>query len=166
LPVSPGKGVEDGKPVASRTPMKFYDTLTKDEAAAQTDVKPPEQPDTLACDTKPDGQKEDPKQGRTPRTSEAGAQQSRVSVPEAETKTRTYTVQVGAFSQPAIAQEWAQKWKARGYDPVLKPVARPKTGVIYRLYLGKFTSEKKADDLVSHLKSKEGINALRLLVRD
>lgn len=77
-----------------------------------------------------------------------------------------YTVQVGAFAQPSIAQEWAIKWKARGYDPYLKPVARPNTGIIYRLYLGNFPSEKQADELVKHLKAKEGISALRLTVRN
>jgi cell division septation protein DedD len=76
-----------------------------------------------------------------------------------------YTVQVGAFAHPSIAQEWAIKWKARGYDASLKPVARP-TGIIYRLYLGNFPSEKQADELVKHLKAKEGISALRLTVRN
>lgn len=78
---------------------------------------------------------------------------------------RTYTVQVGAFSHPEIAQQWAMRWKARGYDVSLKPVARP-SGVIYRLYLGNFSSESQADELVRHLKSKEGISALRLVVRN
>ncbi|MBI5249341.1 MAG: SPOR domain-containing protein [Desulfomonile tiedjei] len=77
-----------------------------------------------------------------------------------------YTVQVGAFSHPSIAQEWAIKWKSRGYDAYLKPVARPNTGIIYRLYLGNFASEKQADELVKHLKAKEGISALRLAVRN
>ena len=79
---------------------------------------------------------------------------------------RTYAVQVGAFTHPAIAQEWALKWKARGYDVALKPVARPRTGVIYRLYLGNFLSEKKADELVNHLKSKEGISAFPVVLRN
>jgi cell division septation protein DedD len=77
-----------------------------------------------------------------------------------------YTVQVGAFTHPSIAQEWANKWKTRGYEVVLRPVARPHTGIIYRLYLGNFPSEKQADDLVKHLKTKEGISALRLMVRN
>lgn len=77
-----------------------------------------------------------------------------------------YTVQVGAFTDPAVAQQWAQKWKARGYKVTLRPVARPRSGVSYRLYLGKFSSQKKADDLVQRLKRKEGITALRLLVRN
>lgn len=82
-----------------------------------------------------------------------------------EQRATAYTVQVGAFTHPGIAQEWALKWKTRGYDASLKPVARPRTGVIYRLYLGKFASEKEAEDLVKHLKSKEGITAFCLAVR-
>ncbi len=78
--------------------------------------------------------------------------------------TKTYTVQVGSFSHPAIAQQWAANWKARGYDVALRPVARPNTGVNYSLYLGKFRSEKEADELVKRLKAKEGISAFRLTV--
>jgi cell division septation protein DedD len=87
-------------------------------------------------------------------------------LPDPERGSPLYTVQVGAFTHPGIAQEWAAKWKTRGYDVVLKPVARPKTGVIYRLYLGSFASEKTAEDLVKHLKSKEGISAFTLVLRN
>lgn len=100
----------------------------------------------------------------TQSSQEASAPQQR-SVKNNEKGAKSYTVQVGAFAQPSIAQEWAQKWKARGYDVLLKPVARPKTGVSYSLYLGNFVSEKEADDLVKHLKAKEGITALRLVVK-
>ncbi len=81
-------------------------------------------------------------------------------------KSKKYTVQVAAFSQPSIAQEWARKWKDKGYQVSLKPVARPKTGVIYQLYLGQFASEKEADALVKNLKAKEGVNAFRMVLRD
>jgi cell division septation protein DedD len=96
----------------------------------------------------------------------AGAPIQQNVLPKADFGAKTYTVQVGAFSHPAIAQQWAAKWKLRGYDVTLKPVARPKSGVIYRLYLGNFSSEKKADELVKHLKTKEGISALRLVLRN
>lgn len=79
---------------------------------------------------------------------------------------KAFTVQVGAFTQPGIAQEWARRWKARGYEVSLKPVARPRTGVIYRLYLGNFDSENKADELVKRLKSREGITAFPIVVRN
>lgn len=77
-----------------------------------------------------------------------------------------FVVQVGAFSHPRIAQEWASKWKAKGYKVTLKPVARPSSGIIYRLYLGDFESEKKADEFVKQLKAKEGITAMRLNARE
>lgn len=88
------------------------------------------------------------------------------SLPEPQKGSPIYTVQVGAFTQPGIAQEWAAKWKAKGYDVALKPVARPKTGIIYRLYLGSFSSEKSAEELVRHLKAKEGISAFTLVLRN
>ena len=76
---------------------------------------------------------------------------------------KRYTVQVGAFTNPQIAQQQARSWKSRGYDAVLRPVAMPKSGVIYRLYLGSFKSGKEADDLVKDLKTK-GFTSFRLLV--
>ncbi len=79
---------------------------------------------------------------------------------------REYTVQVGAFSEPQLAKQWAEKWRARGYTVHLKPVARPKTGIIYRLYLGSFATEKKADDLVKRLKEREGITAFIVSLRE
>ncbi|MEJ2718211.1 MAG: SPOR domain-containing protein [Deltaproteobacteria bacterium] len=79
---------------------------------------------------------------------------------------KKFTVQVGAFVHPGVARQWAVKWKARGYQVFLRPVARPNTGVIYRLYLGSFDSGKKADELVARLKAKEGISAFRVALRN
>jgi len=73
---------------------------------------------------------------------------------------------VGAFSDPGVAKEWSLKWKARGYAVQLKPVARPRTGVIYRLYLGDFSSKKKADRLVKRLKVREGVTAFPVVLRN
>jgi len=92
-----------------------------------------------------------------------GSRHPNLAPPNIRSGAKNYTVQVGAFSRPGIAQQWAERWKARGYKVSLKPVARP-SGVIFRLYLGNFASESQADELVRHLKSKEGISAFRLLV--
>jgi len=85
-------------------------------------------------------------------------------LPTSKDRNKKYSVQVGAFSTPAIARQWALVWKERGYVVSLKPVARPQTGVIYRLYLGSFPSEKQADELVKRLTAREGINAFRVAV--
>jgi cell division protein FtsN len=87
-------------------------------------------------------------------------------LPGPDSGTGTYMVQVGAFTNPGIAQQWAARWKSRGYEVMLKPVARPRTGVLYLLYLGKFSSQEEADALVRRLKMKEGITAFRLVVRN
>ncbi len=129
----------------------------------------PSQPSTKAGEiSKAPGKPEeqDRKQSRTTVAKPACAPIRQNVLPKAGSGGKTYTVQVGAFTQPAIAQQWALRWKVRGYDVTLRPVARPNAGVIYRLYLGKFSSEKKADELVKHLKSKEGISALRLVLRN
>jgi cell division septation protein DedD len=175
---SHGTSVEDAaaKTCQSRTEITFWRNLkSQDEdpvrvggAPVRTASETPpvtEQQSNRADKT--DVKKELPKQGRPGAApGSEGQHLSDPMVAQPASGEKTYRVQVGAFTNPAIAQEWAQKWKARGYDVALKPVARPNTGIIYRLYLGNFTSEKQADDLVKHLKSKEGINALRLLVRD
>ena len=101
----------------------------------------------------------------TAKSPSQGVDVAEADLPGPESGDKSYIVQVGAFTQPRIAQQWAAKWKSRGYDVLLKPVARPKSGVIYRLYLGKFSSQKEADALVKRLKAKEGISAFTLLVR-
>ncbi len=86
--------------------------------------------------------------------------------PRTQEKPKTFSVQVGSFSNPAIAQEWARKWKAKGYEVILRPTARPETGVIYRLMLGAFPTEQSADEFSKQLKSKEGISGISLAVRN
>lgn len=103
--------------------------------------------------------------GTTRHREHTGSPES-LKLPQSNPGKKTYTVQVGAFTNPAIAKQWALKWKARGHMVSLKPVARPQAGVIYRLYLGNFSSENQADELVKRLKSREGISALRLVVRN
>jgi cell division septation protein DedD len=107
--------------------------------------------------------KDDPAARQREALRRAGTQ---LPLPKAEGVPKRYTVQVGAFSNPMIAQQWSEKWRARGFKVMLKPVARPRAGVIYRLYLGDFLSKKRADALVRRLKAKEGISAMRLMVRN
>jgi cell division septation protein DedD len=172
-----GKQVKVGKPDQSGADLTFWSTLKSpdgtgpadaantNETASETKVGPGELR-ASAADKKADGRKEGPKTARASRNLATEARPPQPLVPKAESSPKIYTVQVGAFSRPAIAQEWARKWKARGYQVWWKPVARPKTGVIYQLYMGTFTSEKEANNLIKRLKSKEGINAFRLLVRE
>jgi len=164
----------ENKSCYSPPEVTFYRELTAQEERASGDESisrriPENQQDTGAAgatasvkDTRADGS------FQRPAKSGGGAHgqgQEHTGQPEAEKTSRHYTVQVGAFTHPGIAQEWATKWKARGYEVALKPVARPRTGVIYRLYLGRFSSEKEAEELVKRLKSKEGISAFWLAVR-
>ncbi|MBI4961935.1 MAG: SPOR domain-containing protein [Desulfomonile tiedjei] len=132
----------------------------QDVAAPRQEVKGSEEPKTAVKPEEADRRKPVALPSKLP-----GSGPPQLVPSGGEAGAKHYTVQVGAFSHPGIAQQWAAKWKARGYDVSLKPVARP-MGVIYRLHLGNFSSENQADDLVRHLKSKEGISALRLVVRN
>lgn len=131
---------------------------------AEMDVPPEEQPKASAPQNKV--AEHIATQDAKKRVPAAPVPSAQVSLPKPQDGTKTYMVQVGAFAHPNVAQQWAGKWKSRGYDVVLKPAARPKTGVIYRLYLGSFSSEAEADKLVKRLKAKEGITAFRLTVRN
>jgi cell division septation protein DedD len=160
--------------------VTFYRQLTVQDEKSPTKANVPQDPisetevsagqpnaktgDTAKGSAKPVGH--DRKQPKVGFDKPAGAPNPHYTLPKAGSGAKTYTVQVGAFSQPAIAQQWAAKWKLRGYDVSLKPVARPNTGVIYRLYLGNFSSEKKAEELVKHLKVNEGISALPLALHN
>jgi cell division septation protein DedD len=79
---------------------------------------------------------------------------------------KVYAVQVGIFSHPKVAQGWADKWRSRGYPVALRPMATPNSGVQYRLFLGEFNSEKKADEFAKQFKAKEGIAGLTLSIKD
>jgi cell division septation protein DedD len=76
---------------------------------------------------------------------------------------KRYTVQVGAFTNPQMAEEQALHWKSLGYKTILRPAAMPKAGIVYRLYLGSFQSEKEAESLVRDLKAK-GVSSFSAVV--
>lgn len=86
--------------------------------------------------------------------------------PEKSQGQKLYSVQVGVFSHPRIAKEWAEKWKSKGYQANLRPIARPSSGVQYRLFLGEFNSEKDAEEFAMRLKAKEGVTGMTLAVKD
>jgi cell division septation protein DedD len=152
--------VQDEKGPAKENATQELNSETE-SSPAQADPKTAE---TSKGPAKPVGH--DRKQPRAGFDKPAGAPTPLYALPKAGSGAKIYTVQVGAFAHPSIAQQWATKWKLRGYEVSLKPVARPKSGVIYRLYLGNFSSEKKADELVKHLKANEGISALRLVLHN
>jgi len=89
-----------------------------------------------------------------------------VNLPLTNTGPKIYSVQVGVFSYPRVAQEWAEKWRSRGYPVVLRPIAGRNAGIQYRLFVGEFNSEKKADEFAKQLKAKEGITGLTLVIKE
>ena len=100
------------------------------------------------------------KETRAAKSAESEAQKSSE---RSGTSAKRYKVQVGAFSNPQTAEEQALHWKLRGYETHLSPVAMPKAGIVYRLHLGNFKSEREADDLVRDLKAM-GVSAFALMV--
>jgi cell division septation protein DedD len=167
---SGSSGILDNKTAQERPELNFWRELTAQEeqknvASGACQIQETDVPDSKRPTAHPPG-------GTVPEVPKSRAQPEK-NHPAVQTPIQPasgparYTVQVGAFSHPSIAQEWATKWKSRGYDVLpLKPVARPNIGIIYRLYLGNFSSEKEADELVKHLKTKEGISAIRLTLRN
>ena len=73
---------------------------------------------------------------------------------------KAYYVQIGEFAKPAEAEKNARMWMAKGYQVSLKPVVESDNGVVYRLCLGKFSSEKQAMEVANRIKSRDGIDAV------
>lgn len=92
--------------------------------------------------------------------------ETNVSSLTANAGSKVYAVQVGVFSYPKVAQEWAEKWRSKGYPVALRPVARPNAGIQYRLFVGEFNSEQKADEFARQLKAKEGVSGLTLVIKN
>jgi hypothetical protein len=145
--------------------VTFYDRLRGgDDSGSATEATQKAREDSQPSSPKPHEPKDDAGSKRASQKPVPASLQE-VTLPQPHTGRTTYVVEVGSFSRPSIAQEWAERWKAKGYNVNLKPSAA-KTGVSYRLYLGAFESEQQADELVKRLKAKEGITAMRLPLRE
>ncbi len=150
---------ESGRDDQFTHPVKKKDT---ENAPSKAEIASPKK-DTGTQSSKSVVKKEtstEPEKARHRKTTQIHAK-SGSEKPDAGSK--RYTVQVGAFTNPQIAQQQERSWKSRGYEAVLRPAAMPKSGVIYRLSLGNFQTEKEADDLVKDLKAK-GITSFKLPV--
>lgn len=173
---SPGSAVKDQACYAPPE-VTFYRKLTAQEEAPKPKEVPATNEQSQDSKTQPEVKQSEPQpkpvesvkrakpESAPVVTREREPSEQRLRLPEQTGGKKEYVVQVGAFAHPTVAQEWAQTWRSRGYKVTLKPVARPRMGVIYRLCLGEFNSSEKADELVRHLKAQEGINAFRLAVR-
>ncbi len=89
--------------------------------------------------------------------------QAQKSSQQSDKSSKRYSVQVGAFTSPQMAEEQALHWKSLGYKTLLRPAAMPKAGIVYRLYLGSFQSEREAENLVRDLKAK-GVSSFSAVV--
>ncbi len=174
-----------GEPNSSRPKIMFYEELENQEDTKQSkDQNEPQSQGQVKTNTHQApglaDQMQAPKNARDSRKTTTRPRDRRgLHRPEPRTSRKMdprpdrskgqqpfYTVQVGAFSNPSLAQQWAKQWEDRGFKVTIKPVARPRTGVLYRLFLGEFNNKEDADSLVKRLKDNEGITALRLLVRN
>lgn len=172
----PACSASDPKPRRVPPSMTFYSELSAREEGKAVEEAPRETP---AAERAPDHSQRKATGAEDRRPEKKATEHPRVAetcpptrelhyeeLPGPDSGTGKYVVQVGAFTNPSIAWQWAQKWKSRGHEVLLKPVARPHAGVLYRLYLGQFNSAQEADALVKRLREKEGITAIRLLVRN
>ena len=76
---------------------------------------------------------------------------------------KRYTVLIGTFSQPTIAERRSRSLKSKGYHVKLKPVAKPGKGVLYQIWSAKFSSEAQAKSLANRLQSSEGLQKVRIV---
>ena len=150
---------ESGRDDQFTRPMRKKDT---ENAPSKAEIATPKK-DTDTQSSKSVVKKEtstEPEKARHRKTTQIHAK-SGSEKPDAGSK--RYMVQVGAFNNPLMAQEQAIHWKSLGYKTLLRPTAMPKAGIVYRLYLGSFQSEKEADNLVRDLKAK-GVSSFSAVV--
>ncbi len=165
---------------APPTPMTFYKELTTQERQAPATQETPREsagphasPEELPKHANPGHEPIGPPpsgtrvapMARAPRSIPDYASKGD-SIPSEKKSPKTrYAVQVGAYSDPAIAMQWVQRWRKRGFKAALRPVPTPEGRIMYRLQVGEFDSAQHADQLVLQLK-KEGISGLRRKVGD
>jgi cell division septation protein DedD len=163
------------KECSAPTPMTFYEKLTTHENQSHPKPEYQAQSPTLAVpsktplnlpdsDDRPEAPLSGPPAG-APKVmgSKITPQPQPLLVSRSEKKAKSvvsYTVQVGAYTEPNVASQWAERWRRKGYKATLRPVARADGSILYRLQLGGFESAQAANELVQRL-SKEGVTSMR-----
>jgi DedD protein len=71
-----------------------------------------------------------------------------------------YTVQTGAYSERAMAEEEVRDLKRRGYAALLVATNIPQKGTWYRVRIGSFSNRQGAEKLAGDLRAKEGIQSI------
>jgi cell division septation protein DedD len=72
---------------------------------------------------------------------------------------KTYTVQVGAYKEMAVAEKVMNKLKKKGYRAYIFEKAIPQQGIIYKVRAGEFPNREKAEELARGLKEKEKMDS-------
>jgi rare lipoprotein A len=71
----------------------------------------------------------------------------------------TWRVQVGAFSDVALAENLAEIFRQKRYFPVIVYEQKEKNGTYFKVWLGQFNWRQDADDLANRLRQ-EGQSAI------
>ncbi len=93
-------------------------------------------------------QTDDPK-GEKQKVSSSGSGQSAA---------RTYTVQVGAFRQPADAASFKDKFEQKGFMVFVQESLTKNQEKIYKVRVGEFRSRKEAERMSAKIKKAEGLS--------
>jgi cell division septation protein DedD len=138
------------KPKDESTPLKKENDTHAGEAKSR-------QPETVQS-TEPKSEKSAAQPAKQ-QTAKPQPQLARKEPPEAKqapSKLR-YTIQVGSYSEKAMAEEEMKNMKKRGYAAFLVATDIPEKGMWYRVRVGSFANKQSAEKLAKELKSKEGI---------
>jgi cell division septation protein DedD len=76
-----------------------------------------------------------------------------------KTQIEIYTVQVGAFTNIAYAQELRNKLDKKGYNSYISTQTSNKEGKLHKVWIGKFSSREKAGSFSVKITQAEGIQA-------
>lgn len=72
-----------------------------------------------------------------------------------ENPNKTYTVQVGAYKEMAVAERVMNKLKTKGYRAYMIDKNIPQQGTIFKVRVGEFSHRDKAEELAKKIKDKE-----------
>jgi DedD protein len=160
-----GEGIEpQHRPEQSASPQPVMPMPLSDQPGAGVPGSQPTQGTSLVNVALPDSSA-----GREAPPEPPGTAQGRKSSDSApadagiegrtDVKNRRYTVQIGAFKNPAEARQMKAKFENKGYESYISPAKDRQGQKIYKVKTGDFRDRKEAEVLALKLKKAEGLHA-------
>lgn len=141
---TPTRNIEEKELKTSEKDLTFYQTLGSKKKEETIVFEQNRRPSTKQEQRKPNQEKA---QGKTQPSLKA------------ETLNKTYTIQIGAYKEMAIASKVMNKLKKKGYSAYIITKEIPEEGPIYKVRIGEFSNREEAEEQANSIKTKEKMDA-------